>query len=107
GQAPQGRRHGRSRERQHDRDYLGPARGDQGRVAPDPGAVRGPTDQGGGKVSENGTTPYRADPPPTLIELVKVGKVFLRGKEEVRVLEGLDLTIHEGAFEALIGPSGS
>ena len=37
----------------------------------------------------------------------KVRKTYLRGKEELAVLQDLDLTIHEGAFEALMGPSGS
>jgi putative ABC transport system ATP-binding protein len=36
-----------------------------------------------------------------------VTKVFWRGKEELRVLEGINLDINEGSFEALMGPSGS
>jgi len=42
-----------------------------------------------------------------LVELRGVVKSFARGGEEIRVLEGLDLTIPEGSFEALMGPSGS
>jgi putative ABC transport system ATP-binding protein len=44
---------------------------------------------------------------PTLIRLDKVGKSYFRGKQPVEVLKDLDLTMPEGAFEALMGPSGS
>jgi putative ABC transport system ATP-binding protein len=43
----------------------------------------------------------------TMISLEKVRKSFMRGKEQLDVLGGLDLTIEEGSFEALMGPSGS
>jgi putative ABC transport system ATP-binding protein len=43
----------------------------------------------------------------TIIRLEKVRKSFFRGKEQLDVLAGLDLTIDEGSFEALMGPSGS
>jgi putative ABC transport system ATP-binding protein len=36
-----------------------------------------------------------------------VGKAYYRGKEKLQVLEGLDLDIEAGSFEALMGPSGS
>jgi putative ABC transport system ATP-binding protein len=36
-----------------------------------------------------------------------VTKTFFRGKEPLTVLDGLKLTVEEGAFEALMGPSGS
>ena len=42
-----------------------------------------------------------------IIRLEKVRKSFFRGKEQLDVLAGLDLTIQEGSFEALMGPSGS
>jgi putative ABC transport system ATP-binding protein len=42
-----------------------------------------------------------------IVELRGVTKIFYRGKEEVRVLEGIDLDVAEGSFEALMGPSGS
>jgi putative ABC transport system ATP-binding protein len=42
-----------------------------------------------------------------IVEAIKVRKVYQRGKEELTVLQDLDLTIREGAFEALMGPSGS
>ena len=42
-----------------------------------------------------------------IISLEKVRKSFFRGKEQLDVLAGLDLTIEEGSFEALMGPSGS
>jgi putative ABC transport system ATP-binding protein len=41
-----------------------------------------------------------------IISLSKVGKSFWRGKERLDVLKELDLTMKEGAFEALMGPSG-
>jgi putative ABC transport system ATP-binding protein len=44
---------------------------------------------------------------PPIVELRGVTKVFWRGKEELRVLDGIDLEIPEGSFEALMGPSGS
>jgi len=44
---------------------------------------------------------------PTMIELSNVGKTYFRGKERLDVLKGLNLTITEGSFEALMGPSGS
>ena len=42
-----------------------------------------------------------------IVSAKKVRKTYLRGKEELAVLQDLDLTVHEGAFEALMGPSGS
>jgi putative ABC transport system ATP-binding protein len=42
-----------------------------------------------------------------LIEMTDVTKTFVRGKEPLKVLDGLSLSIPEGAFEALMGPSGS
>jgi putative ABC transport system ATP-binding protein len=44
---------------------------------------------------------------PAIVEAIKVRKVYQRGKEDLTVLHDLDLTIREGAFEALMGPSGS
>ncbi|HEY3233545.1 MAG TPA: ABC transporter ATP-binding protein [Polyangiaceae bacterium] len=42
-----------------------------------------------------------------MVALQGVSKTFWRGKERVDVLRGLDLTIADQAFEALMGPSGS
>jgi putative ABC transport system ATP-binding protein len=42
-----------------------------------------------------------------IVEAVQVRKVYRRGKEDLVVLQDLNLTIAEGAFEALMGPSGS
>jgi putative ABC transport system ATP-binding protein len=42
-----------------------------------------------------------------IVELRSVTKIFYRGKEELRVLQGIDLDVAEGSFEALMGPSGS
>jgi len=43
----------------------------------------------------------------SMVDLKGVTKVFFRGKEQIRVLDGLDLQVPEGSFEALMGPSGS
>jgi len=42
-----------------------------------------------------------------IVEATNVRKVYQRGKEELVVLQDLNLTIDSGAFEALMGPSGS
>ncbi len=42
-----------------------------------------------------------------LIRLRAVAKSYTRGDETVKVLDGLDLDIARGSFEALMGPSGS
>ncbi len=42
-----------------------------------------------------------------IVELRGVTKTFYRGKEPLQVLEGIDLDVPEGSFEALMGPSGS
>jgi len=42
-----------------------------------------------------------------LIRLENVDKIFKRGSEEIHVLGGLDLSIPEREFLALMGPSGS
>jgi putative ABC transport system ATP-binding protein len=43
----------------------------------------------------------------TIISVEKVKKSFSRGNQQIEVLNGLDLRIDEGSFEALMGPSGS
>jgi len=42
-----------------------------------------------------------------IVELRGVGKTFWRGKESIHVLEGLDLDVPEGSYQAFMGPSGS
>ncbi len=42
-----------------------------------------------------------------LVTVLGVDKVFRRGSEEIHVLGGLNLTIPDGEFLALMGPSGS
>lgn len=44
---------------------------------------------------------------PTLIHAHQVTKSFTRGGETVRVLDRLDLVVHEGEWVSLMGPSGS
>jgi putative ABC transport system ATP-binding protein len=41
------------------------------------------------------------------VEIRGLRKVYARDKQEVTVLDGIDLDIPEGSFEALMGPSGS
>jgi putative ABC transport system ATP-binding protein len=43
----------------------------------------------------------------SIVKLRGVGKTYERGKQPIPVLEGIDLEIPEGSFEALMGPSGS
>ena len=42
-----------------------------------------------------------------MIEVRDVHKVYHRGAEKVDVLKGLNLSVPEGEFLALMGPSGS
>ena len=42
-----------------------------------------------------------------IISLRQVRKSYRRGVQDVSVLQGIDLDIAEGSFEALMGPSGS
>ncbi|MCU1276723.1 MAG: transporter related protein, partial [bacterium] len=42
-----------------------------------------------------------------IIKLRGVRKVYHRDTQEIPVLEGIDLDVPEGSFEALMGPSGS
>ena len=43
----------------------------------------------------------------TLVSLQNVVKRYQRGKQSVEVLQGVNLTIQQGEFVALMGPSGS
>ena len=43
----------------------------------------------------------------TLVRVENVEKIFRRGTEEIHVLQGLNLDVHQGEFLALMGPSGS
>jgi putative ABC transport system ATP-binding protein len=43
----------------------------------------------------------------SIVVLQGIQKTFWRGKEAIHVLEGLDLDVPSGSFEALMGPSGS
>jgi putative ABC transport system ATP-binding protein len=42
-----------------------------------------------------------------IVQLKGINKTFERGKEPITILDGLDLEIPTGSFEALMGPSGS
>ena len=53
-----------------------------------------------------GMTKAMAEKTP-LIELRRVAKVYGSGEAEVRALAGIDLTINNGEFVAVMGPSGS
>ncbi len=42
-----------------------------------------------------------------IVKITKVVKTFKRGSEPITVLDGLDLEVASGSFDALMGPSGS
>jgi len=42
-----------------------------------------------------------------IVRIKGISKTFWRGKEAIKVLDGLDLEVPDGSFEALMGPSGS
>lgn len=44
---------------------------------------------------------------PAIVRIRDLTKNYTRGKEQVRVLKGINLDVETGAFEALMGPSGS
>ncbi len=51
---------------------------------------------------------YRDQPKAeTLVSLQGIVKIYERAGEQLRILDGLDLDIAKGSFEALMGPSGS
>lgn len=53
-------------------------------------------------------TPTRStNSQPYIVELRGVSKIYYRGKEPVPVLDGVNVEVPEGSFEALMGPSGS
>ena len=63
-------------------------------------------------IGVNRTDPAMPEPPDAegrtpLIELRGVTKTYRNGELETRVLHGIDLTIHEGEFVAIMGASGS
>jgi putative ABC transport system ATP-binding protein len=43
----------------------------------------------------------------SIIKMKGLRKSYTRGKQDIPVLDGIDLEIDTGAFEALMGPSGS
>ncbi|TWS99078.1 ABC transporter ATP-binding protein [Streptococcus cuniculipharyngis] len=47
------------------------------------------------------------DKPKELMSLEKITKSYRSGEEELQVLKGIDLTVYEGEFVAIMGPSGS
>jgi len=46
------------------------------------------------------------DDMPFLVHAKAVSRVYRRGKEEIRALDGVDLSIERGTFTLLVGPSG-
>ena len=44
---------------------------------------------------------------PPLIRFDRVSKIYGKGETEVRALDGVNLTINDGEFVAIMGPSGS
>jgi putative ABC transport system ATP-binding protein len=57
-----------------------------------------------GQDAEPTVDPHPDDP---LVLIRGVSKVYLRGRERIEVLHGIDLDIPRGDFLALMGPSGS
>ncbi|HEX3766229.1 MAG TPA: ABC transporter ATP-binding protein [Kofleriaceae bacterium] len=58
--------------------------------------------------SDAAPEPYRGTvTTPTIVKLSGIAKTFYRGNEPIKVLDGLDLDVPNGSFEALMGPSGS
>jgi putative ABC transport system ATP-binding protein len=49
----------------------------------------------------------KADSAQPIVTLRGIKKTYWRGEESVKVLDGLDLDVPQGSFEALMGPSGS
>lgn len=47
------------------------------------------------------------DLPPAIIRMRNIFKIYGSGSAEVRALDGVDLTIRDGEFVAIMGPSGS
>jgi putative ABC transport system ATP-binding protein len=43
----------------------------------------------------------------SIVSIKGVTKAYVRGKQRVEVLRGIDLTVEQGEFLALMGPSGS
>ena len=61
-----------------------------------------------GTASETANEPYRGTvTTPTIVKLSGIAKTFHRGSESIKVLDGLNLDVPNGSFEALMGPSGS
>jgi lipoprotein-releasing system ATP-binding protein len=42
-----------------------------------------------------------------MLEVKNIHKIFTNGKKELKVLRGVDLTIKQGEFVAIVGPSGA
>ncbi len=61
-----------------------------------------------GETSANGapTTP-RGSAARTVVECTQLTRVFEQGGHEIRPVDGLELTVTDGEFVALMGPSGS
>jgi putative ABC transport system ATP-binding protein len=59
-----------------------------------------------GEVEKDPKDDKKKDAPP-IVQLRGVAKAYTRGGEPVPVLEGLDLDVPTGSYEALMGPSGS
>jgi len=67
------------------------------------------TDTTSATASTASNEPYRGTVPAagSIVKLSAITKTFYRGSEAIHVLEGLDLDVPGGSFEALMGPSGS
>ena len=60
-----------------------------------------------GRQSREGDSALMTASSEAMVKITGLEKSFTRGNEKLTVLEGLDLEIPEGSFQALMGPSGS
>jgi ABC-type glutathione transport system ATPase component len=68
----------------------------------------GAASKAGAAAKEKGDGKGKADAGgPSIVTLRKISRSFQRGRETIQVLDGLDLEVPAGSFEALMGPSGS
>ncbi|WP_261977636.1 ABC transporter ATP-binding protein [Marinobacter sp. F3R11] len=51
--------------------------------------------------------PTLTDSAPAVIRMRNISRIYGSGSTEVRALDGIDLTIRDGEFVAIMGPSGS
>lgn len=58
-------------------------------------------------IQESAITPGKSRPDNAVIEMTNITKSYEMGTQVVHALRGVDMTINEGDFVAIMGPSGS